>query len=48
MSKQLTLSAVLSVFAMAALALAMQLSAPEGGSRKATAHGSLVSVLLGA
>lgn len=48
MSKQLTLSAALSVFAMAAMALAMQVSVPERGSHKATAHGSLVSVLLGA
>lgn len=48
MSKQLTLSAALSVFAMAAMALVMQVSAPESGSHKATAHGSIVGVLLGA
>ncbi len=46
MSKQLTLSATLSTLAMAALVLVMGCS-PEGGSgRAATAHGSMVSVLL--
>ncbi len=48
MSKQLTLSASLSVLAMAAMALAMGISEPCGGSapRGATAQGSLISVLL--
>ena len=48
MSKQLTLSATLSTLAMAALALFMSLGGTEGGgaSRGATAHGSIVSVLL--
>ena len=47
MSKQLTLSATLSVLAMAAMALVTTLGGPESGStRGATAHGSIVSVLL--
>ena len=48
MSKQLTLSATLSVFAMAATALAMTFAEPSSGgaSRGATAQGSLISVLL--
>lgn len=50
MSKQLTLSATLSVLAMAAFALGTLLAAPErGGSAgdgAATAHGSLVQVML--
>lgn len=47
MSKQLTLSATLSVFAMAALAVVMTFGEPPGsGARGATAHGSIVSVLL--
>lgn len=50
MSKQLILSATLSVLAMAALALGTALTAPErGGSASdgaATAHGSLVKVLI--
>ena len=47
MSKQLTLSATLSVLAMAAMALVMTLGGPEsGGARGATAHGSIVSVLI--
>lgn len=47
MSKQLTFSATLSVLAMAAMALLMSAGAPEsGGARGATAHGSIVSVLI--
>ena len=48
MSKQLTFSATLSVLAMAAMALVMSFGGPEGGSgsHAATAHGSIVSVLL--
>ena len=47
MSKQLTLSATLSVSAMAALALVTTFGEPGGsGPRGATAHGSIVSVLL--
>lgn len=48
MSKQLTLSATFSTLAMAALALAMSVGGPSGdsGARGATAHGSIVSVLL--
>lgn len=48
MSKQLTLSATLSVLAMAALALTMTFAQPSGGgaSRDATAQGSLIGVLL--
>lgn len=48
MSKQLTLSATLSTLAMAALALVTAIDAPAGGNgaRAATAHGSIVSVLL--
>lgn len=48
MSRQLTLSAIFSGAAMAALALVMSVSAPERGDgpRPATAHGSIVSVLL--
>lgn len=52
MSTQLKLSAGLSTLAMAALALVMHIGANEGGGsgspRPATAHGSIVSVLLGA
>ncbi len=49
MSKQLTLSATLSVLAMAALAFGTLITAPESGNgaqRAATAHGSLVRVML--
>lgn len=47
MSKQLTVSATLSLLALAATALVMGFSEPTSGSaRGATAHGSLVSVLL--
>lgn len=48
MSKQLTISATLSVLAMGALALVTAFGGPVGGtgSRPATAHGSIVSVLL--
>ena len=47
MSKQLTLSAMISTLAMAALALFMSLGEPAGGgASRAPAHGSLVSVLL--
>ena len=48
MSKQLTLSATFSTLAMAALAAVMGFGAPVygDGTRGATAHGSLVSVLL--
>ena len=47
MSKQLTLSATLSVLAMAAMAFVMGFGGPESGdARGATAHGSIVSVLL--
>jgi hypothetical protein len=48
MSKQLTLSATLSVMAMGALAVVTAFGTPVGGtaSRPATAHGSIVSVLL--
>jgi hypothetical protein len=49
MSKQLTLSATLSVVATGAMALALTLGAPSGGGdakRAATAHGSIASVLL--
>lgn len=50
MSKQLTVSAVFSTVAMAVMALAMSFGPPasEGAARGATAHGSIVSVLLGA
>ena len=45
MSKQLTLSATLSVVAMTVMALVTTLSAPPSGSaRDAAAHGVLVSV----
>lgn len=50
MSKQLTISATLSVLAMAALALGTLLTSPErsgsAGNGTATAHGSLVRVTL--
>lgn len=50
MSKQLTLSAALSVLAMTALALSSAFIAPEHDSKKgdgaATARGSLVQVLV--
>ena len=48
MSKQLTLSATFSTLAMAALALIMALVGPSSGdsARGATAHGSIISVLL--
>ena len=49
MSKQLTLSATLSALAMAALAFGTLLTGPasgSGASRAATAHGSLVKVLI--
>ncbi len=50
MSKQLTLSAALSVLAMAALAFGTLVTSPDegGGSahRATTAHGSLVKVLV--
>ncbi len=48
MSRQLTLSATLSFFAMAATAIAMTFAEPSSGSapRGATARGSLVGVLL--
>ena len=48
MSRQLTLSAIFSGAAMAALALVMSVGAPERGdeARPATAHGSMISVLL--
>ena len=51
MSKQLSLSATMSAVAMAALAFGILLAAPTGGSsadRAATAHGSLVRVMLAA
>lgn len=49
MSKQLTISATLSVLAMGAVAVAMALASPQNGSaRGATAGGSLISVLLSA
>lgn len=50
MSRQLTLSASISTAALAALALVMSIGAPERGgeARPATAHGSVMSVLLGA
>lgn len=48
MSPQLTRSATLSTLAMAALAIAMWLTAPPTHEpRPATAHGSIVGVLLG-
>jgi hypothetical protein len=47
MSNQLAISATLSALAMAALCLALGLAAPVGdGARGATAHGSLIGVLL--
>ena len=48
MSKQLTLSAAFSTLAMAALAVVMGFdnAAQDDGARSATAHGSLVGVLL--
>lgn len=51
MSKQLTLSATLSALAMGAMALAMTLgwagdAGTGSGARAATAHGSLVQVIL--
>jgi hypothetical protein len=46
MSKQLTLSATISTAAMLAVALGLACAVPPGGARGATAHGSLVSVLL--
>ena len=47
MSKQLTLSATLSVLAMCAAALVLSVTEPSsGGARGTTAHGSIVSVLL--
>ncbi len=48
MSKQLTLSATLSVIAMTALAFGTLLASPASGSgsHAATAHGSLVKVLI--
>jgi hypothetical protein len=48
MSRQLTFSAVLSAAALAALALVMTIDPParSGEARPATAHGSIVSVLL--
>jgi hypothetical protein len=49
MSKQLTLSATLSVLALAAVAFGTLATAPASGSgadRAATAHGSLVQVML--
>jgi len=46
MSKQLTFSAGLSVLATVAMAIAMHGARPAGDSRQATAHGSIVSVLL--
>lgn len=50
MSKQLSFSATLSVVAMAALAFGMMLSGPERvdavGDGAATAHGSLIGVLV--
>ena len=48
MSKQLTFSAVLSTMAMAALVIVTGIGSPSGGSetRSATAHGSIISVLL--
>ena len=50
MSKQLTLSATLSAVAMAAVAFGTLLAAPErsgsAGNGAATAHGSLVRVML--
>lgn len=48
MSKQLTFSATLSMLALAVLALFMSLGGTDSGSgaRAATAHGSIVSVLL--
>lgn len=48
MSRQLSLSATLSLFAMAAMAIAMTLTEPSNGGapRGATAQGSLVGVLL--
>lgn len=46
MSKQLTFSAILSVLAMAALALAMTPESRGGEARAATAHGSFVRVML--
>lgn len=47
MSKQLTLSATLSVLAMAAMAAVMSFGEPAGDrSKGAAAHGSVLSVLL--
>jgi len=50
MSKQLTLSATLSLLAMAAFAFGTLLPAPERGDSAsdgpATAHGSLIQVVL--
>lgn len=48
MSKQLTLSATISSLAMTAMVLFMSVVEPENGAtgRAATAHGSIVSVLL--
>lgn len=49
MSRQLTFSATVSTLSMAVLALAMGIGASDaGGTRDATAHGSIVTVLLGA
>lgn len=48
MSRQLTISATISTFAMAAMAVAMAFGGPLGGdqSRAPTARGSVISVLL--
>ena len=48
MSKQLTISATFSVLAMGALALVVVLDRPASGGHAlgATAHGSMISVLL--
>ena len=48
MSKQLTLSATLSVLAMSAMALGLGFGVPStpATARGATAHGSLIGVLL--
>lgn len=48
MSKQLQTSAIFSVLAMLAMVVAMHGGSPERGGREATAHGSIISVLLGA
>ena len=46
MSKQLKISATVSVLAMSALALVLSVDRPGSNAPGATAHGSLIRVLL--